>query len=118
MVNIDGPKVGNVMERVIENAVQHTKQGFIRIRYDYIGRRLMISVEDTGDGISPKELKRLNSPETGNARTSSGLGIPICHELLKQMGGSLEINSEEGLGTTVWITLPCHATAIKRKKIV
>ncbi|MBQ9666456.1 MAG: transporter substrate-binding domain-containing protein [Bacteroidaceae bacterium] len=118
VVNIDGPKVGNVMERVIENAVQHTKQGFIRIRYDYIGRRLMISVEDTGDGISPKELKRLNSPETGNARTSSGLGIPICHELLKQMGGSLEINSEEGLGTTVWITLPCHATAIKRKKIV
>ena len=118
VLNIDGPKLGNVMERVIENAHQHTQEGFIRVRYDYIGRRLMISVEDTGEGIAPKALEHLNGQTSDTARSSSGLGIPICKELLAQMGGTLEINSEQGLGTTAWITLPCHASTVKRKKLV
>ena len=118
VVNIDARKVGDIMERVIDNATAHTHQGFIRVRYDYIGRRLMISVEDTGDGIPPKTLATLNSQQASDLRTSSGLGLHICKELLAQMGGYLEINSEEGFGTTVWITIPCQATAIKRKKLV
>ncbi len=118
VVNIDAQKIGNVIERVVENAIQHTRNGFIRARYDYIGRQLMISIEDTGDGIPQRELEQLNAQTANDARTSSGLGIPICKELLAQMGGHLEINSEEGLGTTVWIIIPCQATTIKRKKMV
>lgn len=118
VVNIDAKQIGNVIERVLENAIQHTHHGFIRARYDYIGRQLLISIEDTGDGIPKKELKQLNAQTANDARTSSGLGIPICKELLAQMGGHLEISSEEGLGTTVWITLPCQATTIKRKKMI
>ena len=118
ILEIDAQKVGNVIERVVENAIQHTHHGFIRARYDYIGRRLMISIEDTGDGIPKEELEQLNAQTANDARTSRGLGIPICKELLAQMGGHMEINSEEGLGTTVWITLPCQATTIKRKKMV
>ena len=118
VVNIDAKQMGNVIERVLENAIQHTRNGFIRARYDYIGQQLMISIEDTGDGIPKKELEQLNAQTTHDARTSSGLGIPICKELLAQMGGHLEINSEEGLGTTAWIILPCQATTIKRKKMV
>lgn len=117
VVNIDAQKVGNVIERVVKNAIQHTNAGFIRARYDYIGRQLMISIEDTEEGIPPQELEQLNAT-TPNVRTNRGLGIPICKELLAQMGGHLEINSEEGLGTTVWITLPCQATTIKRKKMI
>ena len=117
VVNIDAQKVGNVIERVLENAIQHTHHGFIRARYDYIGRRLMISIEDTGDGIPQAELDMLNAQTAIDARSSSGLGIPICKELLAQMGGHMEINSEEGLGTTVWIVLPCQATTMKRKKM-
>ena len=39
-------------------------------------------------------------------------------ELVELMGGNLEINSEEGMGTTVWITLPCRALAIKRRRYI
>lgn len=118
VVDIDAKNVGNIIERIMENAVQHTQQGYIRVRYDYIGWRLMIMVEDTGEGIAQEMLERINGESAEGIRLNNGLGIPICKELLAQMGGYLEIDSEEGLGTTVWITIPCKATAIRRKKIV
>ena len=118
VVDIDAKNVGNIMERVIENAIQHTHQGYIRVRYDYIGWRLMITVEDTGDGMPQEKLEHINGASSESIRLNSGLGLPICKELLGQMDGYIEIDSEEGLGTTVWITIPCKATAIRRKKIV
>ena len=118
VVEIDELHLGYLISQLTLNAAQHTHDGFIRTRYDYIGRRLMISIEDTGEGIPADKLAKLNSMTNSEDQTSSGLGLTICKELLKQMGGSLEINSEEGLGTTVWVMLPCHATAIKRKKTV
>lgn len=118
VVDIDAKNVVNIIERIIENAIQNTHQGYIRVRYDYIGWRLMITVEDTGDGIPQEALERINEASAESIRLSNGLGLPICKELLAQMGGYLEIDSEEGLGTTVWITIPCKASAIRRKKIV
>lgn len=118
VVEVDAKNVKGVIERIIENAIQHTHEGYVRVRYDYIGWRLMIMVEDTGDGIAKDVLERLNGETTESVRVDNGLGIPICRELLSQMGGFLEIVSEEGLGTTVWITIPCKASAIRRKKTV
>ena len=118
VVDIDAEHLQNAIMQVALNAAQHTQHGTIRARYDYIGRRLMISIEDTGDGMTTEKLAELNHQLESGRHTSTGLGLPICKELLKQMGGDLEINSEEGIGTTVWITLPCVATAIKRKKII
>ena len=118
VVDVDAKNVKGVIERIIENAIQHTHEGYVRVRYDYIGWRLMIMVEDTGDGIAKEVLERLNGETTESVRVDNGLGIPICRELLSQMGGFLEIVSEEGLGTTVWITIPCKASAIRRKKTV
>ncbi len=90
----------------------------MRARYDYIGRRLLISIEDTGKGIAPQMQQRIFDRFVKGTQTGAGLGLPICKELVELMGGNLEINSEEGLGTTVWITLPCRALAIKRRKYI
>lgn len=116
IVNIDATNLGQVLEKVVENAAQHTSNGTIRCRYDYVGRRLMITVEDTGEGISQDVLKHIFERFVSGSHHGSGLGLPICKELMEQMGGSIEISSEMGLGTTVWITLPCQAQDIKRKK--
>jgi len=116
VVDIDADHLQNIIAQVTLNAAQHTRHGTIRARYDYIGRRLMISIEDSGEGMTSEKLAELVRQLEIGRHTSSGLGLPICKELLRQMGGNLEINSEEGVGTTVWITLPCVATAIKRKK--
>jgi len=118
VVDIDATNLGHIIEQVTANAAQYTLSGTVRARYDYIGRRLMISIEDTGQGISEDIQKRIFERFAAGPNKGSGLGLPICKELVEQMGGTLEINSEEGLGTTVWIMIPCQATVIKRKKFI
>ena len=116
-VDIDAENLGNAIKQVTANAAQHTMAGAVRTRYDYIGRRLMITVDDTGTGISPDELERINGQESGKAHTTKGLGLAICKELLRQMGGTIEIISEPGQGTTVYMTVPCHASVIRRRRL-
>ena len=116
-VDIDAENLGHVIEQVTCNAAQHTKRGTVRARYDYIGRRLIISVDDTGEGIPEAELTRIQEEELGGTHNTKGLGLAITKELVSQMGGTFEISSEEGSGTTIYIMIPCHASVIKRKKI-
>ena len=118
VVDIDATNLGHIIEQVTANAAQNTTSGTVRTRYDYVGRRLMISVEDTGTGVSADDLKRIFERFAAGPNKGSGLGLPICKELTELMGGVVEISSELGLGTTVWITIPCQATAIKRKKFI
>ena len=116
-VDIDVENLGHAIAQIAANAAQHTKSGVVRARYDYIGRRLIISIDDTGEGIPAAHLEQIRQEKPGSAHTTKGLGLAITKELVCQMGGSVEIISEEGSGTTVYITIPCHASVIKRKKL-
>ena len=119
IIDIDDTNIGRIIEQVIANSVQHTEQGTVRARYDYIGDKLMIAIEDTGCGMSAETLnniyERFSSNNHSN-QTGTGLGLPICKELATQMGGTINITSELGKGTTVWVVMPCKATVIDRKK--
>lgn len=115
-VDIDAENLGHVIEQITSNAAQHTSRGTVRARYDYIGRRLVISVDDTGEGIPEAELERLQEEKPIGAQNTKGLGLAITCELVSQMGGTVEISSEVGSGTTVYIMIPCYASVIKRKK--
>lgn len=118
VVDIDESNLGVVIERLIALSARNTHTGSIRARYDYIGRKLMIFIEDTGIGISKDVLQHIQKEFSDNTNSSDGLNLSICKELIDQMGGTFDINSEQGLGTTVWITLPCQASSIKRRKII
>lgn len=117
VVNIDLTNIGHVMQQVIQNAVHHTDSGRVRVRYEYIGGNLVVGVDDTGEGMSKDILDhvfdRFSTP-TGKTN-STGLGLPICNELVMLMGGHIDITSEVGKGTTVWITIPCEAKSVVRK---
>lgn len=117
IVDIDGDNLGQAIKQIVANAAQHTINGSIRARYDYIGRRLIISIDDTGEGIPAAQLEYIRQEKTGITNSTKGLGLAITKELVSQMGGTVEIISEEGSGTTVYITIPCHASVIKRKKL-
>ncbi len=117
VVDIDGAALGQVIKRIASLSAQSTQEGTIRARYDYIGRKLIMSIDDTGEGLEEEILQNLHKEYNSGNQTSKGLSLSICKETIDQMGGTLEINSEKGIGTTVWITLPCQATDIKRRKI-
>ena len=117
VVDIDAENLGNAIHQIAANAAQHTASGVVRARYEYIGRRLIISIDDTGEGMSPELRERMNEKSNiAASQDTKGLGIAITKELVAQMDGSVEISSELGSGTTVYIMLPCAASVIKRKK--
>ena len=116
MVEIDDSNVGHIIEQVAANAARFTDSGTVRARYDYIGGKLLITIDDTGSGISEDQQKSVFERfSTSGNENGTGLGLPICKELAEQMGGSIFINSAVGKGTTVWISLPCEATLIEKK---
>jgi len=118
VVNIDDANVGRIIQQIIVNAVEHTDHGMVRALYEYMGGKLIIAINDTGSGISPDMLEhifeRFNT--SSDRMQGTGLGLPICKELVTQLGGTIDINSEQGKGTAVWITLPCEASVIEHKK--
>ena len=118
VVNIDDSNLGLVIRQVVENAATYTSQGFVRVHYEYIGGKLVVAVDDSGDGIKQELLEHLfeRFSNPGSNPQGTGLGLPICKELVSQMGGTIDINSEVGKGTTVWVTIPCEATVIEHKK--
>jgi signal transduction histidine kinase len=65
-----------------------------------------ITVSDTGEGIPPEALSRLSTPFTTLKENGSGLGLFLAREILQHHGGRLEIQSIQGEGTSVILTLP------------
>lgn len=115
-VEIDEGHVSNIIHQIVTNAAQHTYEGRICARYDYIHGHLVIVIEDTGNGIAKEDLPHIFERFASKSKNGTGLGLPISKELTEQMGGSFEINSELGRGTTVWISIPCKVMNIERKE--
>ena len=115
VVEIDEPNVSMIINKIITNAIQHTKSGSVLARYEYIADRLLVSVEDTGSGIKKENLENIFGRFVTGANNGAGLGLSICHELVHYMGGNIELTSTEGKGTTVWFSIPCKLVEMERK---
>ncbi|MEJ2210186.1 MAG: ATP-binding protein, partial [Anaerolineae bacterium] len=65
-----------------------------------------VDVQDTGEGMSPEVQQRLFEPFFTTKSEGSGLGLYICHRIIREHGGEIEVHGREGEGTTVSIWLP------------
>lgn len=117
-VTIDEQHLGMAIQKICTLAARHTKKGTIRAKYEYHHGELIISVEDTSDGITQEQLAhafdRFARNDTSSSETT-GLDLPIVKELIEQMGGSVEIQSGIGKGTTTYIILPCEMSNMEKK---
>jgi len=113
----DTMRVRQVLLNLISNASKFTDQGSITVESAVqkgpSGKmEALISVIDTGPGISPEDQKKLFqafSQVDGSATRKSGgsgLGLSICANLVQLHGGRISIHSEVGKGSTFWFTLP------------
>jgi signal transduction histidine kinase/CHASE3 domain sensor protein/FixJ family two-component response regulator len=115
-VLIDPLRLRQILNNFVSNSLKFTSQGWIEIRAELIERvngedRIRFSVQDTGVGIAPENQQHLFEPfaqvDDDRARSAggTGLGLTICRRLAYLMGGSVEMVSELGKGTTMILTL-------------
>ncbi len=101
--------LGFVAEQLLSNALKYTHRGKISIFME--NEKLVIA--DTGIGIRSEDLPRVcekgYTGYNGHAdKRSTGIGLYLCSRILGKLGHSLEITSEEGVGTRVMIGFPEH----------
>ena len=119
VVNIDAEHVGQVIERLCTLSVLKMHQGFSKARCEYRRGELIVTIEDNGEGI-PEEVmphifdRYMKNPN--NEVYGTGLDLPIVETLVRQMGGTIEIESKLHEGTTVWVSLPCEAKTVERRR--
>ncbi len=106
----DEVKLRQVLLNLMGNAIKFTDAGHIHVRLDYEPPRLIISVEDTGPGMTDAELSCLFEPfvQTSAGQQSqqgSGLGLSISRQYVHLMGGDLQVQSQVGQGTTFVLDL-------------
>ena len=67
---------------------------------------LIVSVSDTGVGMGPEDIERIFEPYFSTKATGTGLGLTIAKRNIELNGGTIEVASERGVGTTVRVRLP------------
>ena len=106
-LNIDLTNLGVVIDQIVTDAAQNTTSGHIKARFDYNGEDLTVTIQDTGCGIPADQLDTIFERFVTTHSGYSGLGLPICQEVVRLMGGRIHIKSEVDKGTIFWIIIPC-----------
>ncbi len=112
---IDGDRLKQVMLNLCNNALDAMAEGGeLTISASRRERHIVIHVSDTGCGISAQRLPLVFEPFFTSKGQGTGLGLAISYNIISDHGGSIDINSQEGEGTDVTISLPirhnmdCH----------
>lgn len=106
-IHADQNQVKQVWINVILNAVESMAEGRqLVIRGFSEGNEAVLEVEDEGHGISTEEKYRIFDPFYTTKEKGVGLGLSISYQLIKENGGTIDVHSQQGSGTTMVIRLP------------
>lgn len=111
VVHLDEAKVRQILRNLVTNAFKHRAQ-FVDISGTIVENQLTLCVRDDGRGIAPADHQRIfetyftTGTSIENAIRSHGLGLAGVMVLLKDMGGSLVLNSDDGKGAEFIVTIP------------
>ncbi|MBV8389367.1 MAG: tetratricopeptide repeat-containing sensor histidine kinase [Mucilaginibacter sp.] len=105
-----------VLRNLISNAIKFTDvKGTIKLNSAYEENKVIISVQDTGKGMTTDEVDKLFYPQTHFSQpgtlgeNGTGIGLLLCKELVELNGGKMWINSKPGKGSTFFFSLPLNA---------
>lgn len=112
----DADRLHQALGNIVRNAVAHTdERAAVALRIDEEDNDAVVVVADTGSGIEPADLPRLTErfyrvdPARTRAHGGSGLGLAIAESVVIRHEGTLTIESELGIGTTVTMRLPLRS---------
>ena len=110
----DPLRLRQILLNLLSNAIKFTESGVVSLKVGHESGQLLIRVDDTGIGITTSQIGNIFNPfEQGDNSTTrkfggTGLGLAITERLVKQMGGSIEVESSPGSGSSFEIRLPCQ----------
>ncbi|THD08305.1 hybrid sensor histidine kinase/response regulator [Rhodanobacter lindaniclasticus] len=106
----DAVRIKQVLLNLANNALKFTERGHVTLRGERIADGLLFGVSDTGPGIpeasQARLFQRFEQADGPQRQAGSGLGLAICRELVDMMGGSIELESRVGHGSTFRVRLP------------
>lgn len=105
----DHNKLRQVFINVLDNALKYSDNGArVLIQAYSKENKACIQVADTGIGISEEDLPKVKTKfyKGNSTRRGSGIGLAVADEIIKLHNGSLQLDSRQGVGTTVTILLP------------
>jgi two-component system NtrC family sensor kinase len=109
LVSGDAGQLQQAVIALAANAIDAMPEGgLLKIRGRGKGRRVLVEVSDTGVGIPQENISRIFEPffTTKEIGKGTGLGLAVCYGILTEHGGSLDVQSTPGMGTTFTISLP------------
>lgn len=115
-VKMDGRYLNQAFLNILKNSLEACSRGdkvniYIRREDD----TLVITIQDTGKGISQENLEKIFEPYYTTKDFGTGLGLTIVYKIIKEHGGIITLDSVEGEGTTFEISIPCY---LKQKHLL
>lgn len=115
VLNGDPARIRQVLINLLGNALKFTEHGSVTLTVDRIegGRQLRFSVRDTGIGIAKEHqsviFDSFTQADTSTTRRygGSGLGLSICKQIVRLLGGEIGVDCTPGQGSHFWFTAPC-----------
>lgn len=115
IIKTDRDKVFAILTNLVKNAIKYSKEGEIKMGYIVKGDYIEFYVKDTGIGIPKDRQKAIFERfiqadiEDIVARQGAGLGLSISKAYVEMLGGEIWVESEEGIGSTFYFTLPYNS---------
>lgn len=112
----DSNRIIQVFSNLISNALKHTARGEITFGYRLVndGQEVEFFVSDTGSGIAQQDLPRIfqtyASPDAETSQNGYGLGLPLSKIIVEKLGGTMNVRSVLGEGSTFTFVLPFEGT--------
>ena len=118
VVDADKDKISHVISNLLSNAIKYSPNGLhIEVRCEVIGRKARVSIKDEGMGIKEKDREKLFTRyyriESDHTQHISGFGIGLylSAEIIHAHQGTIGVDSEPGIGSTFYFTLPITSSA-------
>ena len=120
VVNLDKKRITQVVINFTSNAIKFTKHGSITIGYSFEKNKLRIFVKDTGCGIKKEKRCRVfgRFEKLNDFAQGTGLGLAICKSIAEANGGIIGFETEENVGSTFFVEIPCTPVAENVEEIL
>ena len=107
-IESDREKVLEILDHLVQNAVKFTTEGEITLSYEVQGNQVRVNVADTGKGVAKADQARIfeRFVKLDEYIPGTGLGLSVVESLVKNLGGSVGVDSSLGVGSNFWFVLP------------